>query len=404
MFKYIFLIIGLIILSFEYDRVVLAKCGVLIITLLCIFLGKKERYIANPYYLFILCPISLLIYFNISSIFMMNLTVDTINLGAINMLGFVAALYYTPGCKNTNYNFSITSKRILVIHTFAFWGIAQLGRFIPFLASILWIFCVPAIVCAMKTKMKSMLLTVAGMFMLSMALGGVSKTTMLMYCITILICYEKYYITTRKQLKKVAIMFCGGIVLMVFSFSFANKDRGDYDAEAGISYYKKQGVEWNYSAKYFMPYMYLTNGWTNLQYIQDTQNERTYGLWLVKPFLGYFKLDDGIENDLTLDSYSSFNTPTFIACGYKDFGYWGSIITSLILGIFVKRVYSRYKISKSPFDTASYVLVALGTLEMFFSNHFLMQSYPITCVILMLVYKFFILREKVIEADVSALK
>ena len=55
--------------------------------------------------------------------------------------------------------------------------------------------------------------------------------------------------------------------------------------------------------------------------------------------------------------------------------------------------------SRSPFDVACYVLTAIATLEMFFSNHFFMQSYPFTIVILMELYKKFIIQKKQIEIE-----
>lgn len=394
MIKYILIILGLIVTSFIYNSVLIAKLGAAVILVMCILLGKKERYIANPYFLFILCPLSLLVYYNFGDMFMVNLTVDTINLGVINMLVFVASLYYTPKCNPSRGFITLSNNRSLISHAIFFWILSELSLAIPQLSSILWIFVVPAYVCALKTKNKYVFLAVILLIASSFIIGGLSKTSVMLYCMIFLICFEKYYIISKNAKKKIILLCCASGFLMIFSFSFANKERGNYDAEEGIGYYRSQGVEWNYSANYFMPYMYLTNGWTNLQFIQDTNQERTNGLWLAKPFLGYLQLKDEVKDAYEIESYSSFNTPTYIACGYLDFGYWGSIIVSLLLGIFVKRVYSNYVNSPSPFDVSSYILVALGTLEMFFSNHFLMQSYPITCVILMELYKRIFIRRR----------
>lgn len=109
---------------------------------------------------------------------------------------------------------------------------------------------------------------------------------------------------------------------------------------------------------------------------------------MIKPILGYLGVDEKFSREYELIPYSSFNTFTFICCGFKDFGYWLSILSSLFLGFFVKKMYSRYLISKSPFDVTSYILVALATVEMFFSNHFFMQSYPFTVLIMMELYKY----------------
>ena len=131
--------------------------------------------------------------------------------------------------------------------------------------------------------------------------------------------------------------------------------------------------------------MYLETPWVNLQYVTETQDNRTYGMWALKPLLGYLGLRD--DEDYKLEPYSSFNTFTFISCQFKDFGYYGSVLLSLFLGFFVKKMYSLSMRSNSPFYLGAFVLVALATLEMFFSNHFFMQSYPFTIFIMMWLYQ-----------------
>ena len=174
---------------------------------------------------------------------------------------------------------------------------------------------------------------------------------------------------------------------MIYAFSFANKGQATSDADAIINYYSEQGVVWSLSSNLFLPYMYLTTEWANLQYVTETQTEKTNGLWTFKPLLGYAQLDDTFENDYKLKAYSSFNTYTYIVCCYKDFGFWGSVGLSLFLGMFVKKIYTRYEFSQCPFDLGIYVCTALAVVEMFFSNHFFMQSYPFSIVILMGIYR-----------------
>ena len=145
----------------------------------------------------------------------------------------------------------------------------------------------------------------------------------------------------------------------------------------------------------------MTTPWSNLQYVTETQPKSTNGLWTIKPLLGYAQLDDTFENNYKLEPYSSFNTFTYIVCGYKDFGFWGSVVMSLFLGFFVKKVYSRYKVSQSPFDVAIYVCAGLAVVEMFFSNHFFMQSYPFTIVIIMELYKSLVRGNNKLEANRS---
>lgn len=381
------ILVFLSLLSIFANNLLFDKIVVTIILAVCLILGSREKCFVNPYNLFCLTPISLLIYYNFGDVYMVNLTHKTYLLGIINMTAFISALNYTKDFSNISNCIGVKSNRALIINTFILLTLGLSASFIPPLQSILWIFSYAGFVCAIKTKKTTMYLVVIALFLLSALSGSASKTSMLTFAVVLLFCYDKYFATTEKQKKRVKYLTILGVIFMIFSFSFANKDRGSYNADEGVELYSSRGMEWNYATSMFMPYMYITNGWTNLQYITETQDTRTYGLWLIKPLLGYIQVKDEFEKEYEMIPYSSFNTKTFIACGFKDFGYWLSIISSIFLGIFVKKIYSRFLISRSPFDIACYALVGLATLEMFFSNHFFMQSYPFTVVILMEIYK-----------------
>ena len=175
---------------------------------------------------------------------------------------------------------------------------------------------------------------------------------------------------------------------MILAFSYANQARGVRTAEDQLDYYVRYGdVRWNGIASLFMPYMYLETPWTNLQYVMQTQDARTYGLWLIKPFLNYLQIDTWFEDLYQLIPMSSFNTFSFITCNFKDFGFYGSIIPSILLGYYTKWVYSRAKKTNNPLDVACWIYIAQAVLEMFFSNHFFQQAYPLTCVFLIALYR-----------------
>lgn len=387
--KYILgLITVFVIVSIISRSILMCRLTVALIAWLCFILGKSERNIVNPMNLFSITPISLLIYMNLGDVYMVTLTAETWIIAIINMFAFILAYKNTPSCISRRWCISTTRKNALEKQAILFYLISLLGYVIPFLQSILWIFAIPSIVCALKSKKKEMKIFVVFIFLVT-PLGMASKSMMLAYCITFIICFEKYYVTDERKRKWVKWGLGIGFVFMIFTFSFANKDRGSYDADEGVEMYTSRGMEWEYSASLFMPYMYITNGWTNLQYVMETQDERTYGLWTLKPLLGYIQMKDRFEKEYDITTYSSFNTCAYMTYGFKDFGYWGSVIMSIFLGFFVKRVYSRYRISRSPYDTASYILVAQATLELFFSNHFFTQSYPFTIVILMYIVKCF---------------
>lgn len=388
-----FFIVVLLGVSLFTNSILLCRVVALCLMLICYLMGRNERFIVNPMLLFTITPLSLLIYMNLGDMYMVNLEYETWFLALMNMYVFVLAYKYTPSFKNKYYCTGNTNIHSLQLQAIVFYLISLMGLFVPVIASIVWMFGIAAIVCALKTRKKSMLLFVIVIFLIS-ALGFTSKSAMLTYCITFIICFEKYYVTTEKRRKLVKWALGLGVAFMIFSFSFANKDRGTYDSDEGVEVYTSKGLEWNYDTGLFMPYMYITNGWTNLQFVMETQDIRTNGLWMVKPLLGYLQVSDKFESNYRILPYSSFNTFAYMTYGFKDFGYWFSVIMSVFLGFFVKRIYSRYAISRSPYDSTAYVLVAQATLEMFFSNHFLTQSYPFTIVILMSLVKWFMRRKK----------
>lgn len=386
--KYVFLLLLAVFMSFVAGTAMIDRVSVLLILYICIRLGMKEESPVNPYYLFAITPISLLIYINIGDAYMANLTHNTWLLGIMNMAAFVIALVLTRPVKfKVSYDTKETVSS-LTLHAIILFALSFMGNLIPELESVFWICAVPAIVCAIMSKRVGLFLLVGLYLVISFTIGSVSKSFMLMLAMTILVIYDKYYAVTKKSKRRVFLLMIAGIALMLAAFSFANKDRGSYDADDGVTRYSAQGITWTGATRFFMPYMYLTNAWTNLQFVTETQDSRTYGLWMAKPVLGYLQLDDSFGPIYNLESYSSFNTFGFITCGFKDFGYWLSVISALMLGFFVKKIYSRFLLSRSPFDVACYVLVGLATLEMFFSNHFFMQSYPFTVVIIMGLYKF----------------
>lgn len=374
--------IALIIGSF-----ILYRACVFYIFLYCVYLGLQEKKWVNPYLLFSLTPLTLLIYFNISEYYMLSLSHNTWVLAIINFTAFIFALKFTPAFHRIKNCVSIKGNKNLVIHGLFFMLLSLLADVIPALTAVIWSFSVVAIVCFLKTGGYKYVIFALLLMLIQLKSGESSKMGILLSLLTIVICYEKYFSRNKIRIRTLLILGLFGVFVMFFAFRFATKGNGEYNNDDMLNYYSRNGIEWNYSSALFLPYMYLETPWTNVEYVIQTQDSRTYGLWMVKPILGYFGLDESFENQYKLEHYSSFNTFTFLVVPFKDFGLWLSIISTLFLGLFVKKVYSRYLISRSPLDTSSYILVAIAVFEMFFSNHFYQQSYPFTLFILMELYK-----------------
>ena len=388
-----------------FNSPIVCRVCVLLLFVICILRGMREKYLLNPYYMFALVPFTLLIYANISN-YHLDLTVNTWLIAIINIAAFVIALDFTPEYKHLEKCKGVGEGRQLVEHTIILLVLGfmptiytlVLGESMP-LASVFTLLSSAAIVCALKSKKKVLIGTVFFIFVISW-IGYVTKSTILTFAIAILISYEKYYVESAKQKRRLVVLAVLGLLLMIVAFSFANQGRENASGMSALQYYTTHGgVTWNRSASLFMPYMYLTTPWANLQYVMETQANHTYGLWLIKPFIGYLQLDRLFQQYYSIRAYSSFNTFTYIAVCFKDFGFLGSCISSAFLGFFTKKVYSRFRLSRSPLDVTCYVLVAQAVVEMFFSNHFFMQSYPFTIVIIMGLYKLTLAKKDEIELE-----
>lgn len=389
-----------------FNSLAACRMSIIVLTVVCIYRGIQEKQLLNPYFLFVLTPISLMIYVNLSNNYMVDLTTSTWILAIINMGAFLIAFELTGVYKKLDRCIGFSSDKALILNTYIllFLGFSPslfqmfLGKMMP-LASVFSLFSTPAVVCAMKSKNKKVIVSVLATFAFSW-IGYVSKSSVLSLIIAVLISYEKYFAITKKQKKKLLMFSILSVIVMIAAFSFANQDRGSSTAREVVAYYSKYGgITWDKHDALLMPYLYLTTPWANLQYVTETQSGLTYGLWLLKPILGYLQIDKIFGHLYELKAYSNFNTFTYIAYCFKDFGYWGSIISSMFLGFFSKKVYSRYQISRSPLDVACYVLVGQSIFQMFFSNEFYTQSFPFTIVIIMGIYKKIFCKQYNIELE-----
>ena len=230
---------------------------------------------------------------------MMDLEPSTWRIAIINIAAFVFAMALAPEVNAKNHiNREYVGDQGLNVHAIVL-GIVGIGPMllygvfgiaIPFY-SIFGLLSIPALCCGIVSKNK--LLTACLMiFTLLTWTNNVSKSTILATCLCILICYELYYIRSRRDRIRFAALCGVGLIVMILAFTYANQVRGSKTAESQLEYYVRYGnVRWSGMAVFFMPYMYLETPWTNLQYVMQTQDVRTYGLWLIKPFLNYLQID-----------------------------------------------------------------------------------------------------------------
>lgn len=390
---------------------VIWRCLISFVFSYCIYKGIEEKRLVNPYLLFLLTPLSLMIYSkNVSEYFLLELRSDIWFLAIINMIAFLVGIniiqkkvifigkYNIFPVKNFIKN---EKKRSYLIHGIILFIVGEVTQISSLIGIVLpvgqlfWVCQFLGIALVYKNGKKTISYIMAIIYLAISFITVFNKTIFLLLSMTFIVLIDSE-IKTKKERKKIyfyLILIALIMILIVFPlknflatggslFEFASSDK---DSLANYFIDRTSWKEKN--IKLLMPYMYMVTNWTNLQYVLDTVTIHTHGLWFFKPILGYLQLSDGIEIYSMLKSYRfAFNTYGFIAVQYIDFGFWGSIFPSICLGLFSGLIYKRYKEYPDPFNCACYALTAVAIFEMFFSNHFFIQSYPFTIFIVAWIY------------------
>lgn len=396
----------------EHQHIVF-KSLLAIIVYYCIKKGIDEKSIINPYLLFSLTPITLLIYdVSVSQHYLVELEDITYIIAIYNFVAIITGMVimqkikiphnkelWSKGINLSQYQYSKNAYLLLFFGLFpTFWGsltgieyltsmdlngLKEAVNLAP-LSSIISLFLYPAMVCALKSKRKK---TVVICF-LGMAFSIIfnfSKTTIAMMCLTILVTYYDRSLKEKKGRMLFLVILVISIVVLYMSFDIYNNIRHDYDTS---NYFQDLGYVGNIQEDLFLPYMYLITPWSNLQYVMETVTEHTYGLWIIKPILGYLQIDGLLKYifDFT-PRYSAFNTFSFISPFYSDFGIIGSGLCSFLFGMFLMWIYKWYiRFKESPFVVATYSLNVYSMLMLFFNNHYFQLSYPFTILLLMWIW------------------
>lgn len=377
-----------------------------VLFLWCIYMGRKETYILNPFWLFSITPLSLLLYNdNVSRIYLQKLTSKTWGLAILNIIAFSMTLFISLKIMRRKKGI-IANEQPDKIAYLKQNSVIMMGiSFIPVLYRVLFgkvmlftsviSLCVyVSIIMGIKTKEKRWIIGILLIAALRF-LFAFNKTELVFFLIVIVTGIEKYYELSSKSKIKILLGLVVSALFMLFvAFPLKTyvQDNGGnivdfFTKNVKVVYDYGQRIDWSGPEVLKMPYMYLVTAWNNVQYVLETQNTRTYGLWFVKPILGYFQLSGIFDSLYELKPYSSFNTYTYITVLFKDFGYFGSAIGSVFLGWFVAKMYYWYTVSQDSWKVSCYSLTAIAVFEMFFSNHFFGLSYPFTIVLLYFVFE-----------------
>lgn len=377
-----------------------------VLFLWCIYMGRKETYILNPFWLFSITPLSLLFYNdNVSRIYLQKLTSKTWGLAILNIIAFSMTLFISLKIMRRKKGI-IANEQPDKIAYLKQNSVIMMGiSFIPVLyrmlfgkvmlfTSVISLCVYVSIIMGIKTKEKRWIIGILLIAALRF-LFAFNKTELVFFLIVIVTGIEKYYELSSKSKIKILLGLVVSALFMLFvAFPLKTyvQDNGGnivdfFTKNVKVVYDYGQRIDWSGPEVLKMPYMYLVTAWNNVQYVLETQNTRTYGLWFVKPILGYFQLSGIFDSLYELKPYSSFNTYTYITVLFKDFGYFGSAIGSVFLGWFVAKMYYWYTVSQDSWKVSCYSLTAIAVFEMFFSNHFFGLSYPFTIVLLYFVFE-----------------
>lgn len=377
-----------------------------VLFLWCIYMGRKETYILNPFWLFSITPLSLLLYNdNVSRIYLQKLTSKTWGLAILNIIAFSMTLFISLKIMRRKKGI-IANEQPDKIAYLKQNSVIMMGiSFIPVLyrmlfgkvmlfTSVISLCVYVSIIMGIKTKEKRWIIGILLIAALRF-LFAFNKTELVFFLIVIVTGIEKYYELSSKSKIKILLGLVVSALFMLFvAFPLKTyvQDNGGnivdfFTKNVKVVYDYGQRIDWSGPEVLKMPYMYLVTAWNNVQYVLETQNTRTYGLWFVKPILGYFQLSGIFDSLYELKPYSSFNTYTYITVLFKDFGYFGSAIGSVFLGWFVAKMYYWYTVSQDSWKVSCYSLTAIAVFEMFFSNHFFGLSYPFTIVLLYFVFE-----------------
>lgn len=379
----------------------------------CIIRGMGEETIFNPFFGFSISPLSLAIYMpSVSSYYMNKLDISTYRLLIYNFIMFTIGV---------TINLAANENRCIKKHKR--WPFVPHDRDNVFWSKVfIWISLVPVLIAivtgvsggwnniktayagiplsgitnmlvfagllfAFKSKRKNAIwFAIIAVVITAVAL--LTKTSVMFAIIIIIGAFDKYY-NTRKFKRWQYALFIVAIIL------FALADSAYTDIR-GAQIYVQATIDRSDTS--FIPasmvnsYLYFVMPWSNTQYVCQYDSAPTFGLWTLKTFLGYFGLDNNFMQYYELAHPTSFNTFGYVVYFLKDFGFIGSGIASLILGILMKKLYAAYKTSSSPFVAVAYLFNFRAIMMMFFNNHWCTSAYPITIVVLMwissVVYKY----------------
>lgn len=384
---------------------------------LCLMLyraGCKDKDIFSPYFLFMLVPLSIMLYWTkISSYYLPELPLST----RISIFFGCAAFYLGLTVRRHKFAASYLQQVKPVIGYSLLFTLA-LG-ILPYVISTMVLGTLPILAKTNVDELKNQFqLPVIGMFFLFLPLailiareqGRLFKSVCLLAILLSLVNAAKFdvifmafvimfaivghQIQVSRTLKTRIITASLAILILLpllfeQNYNMRSGETMDMRYDYLISSDRMHDAIPVAAFRVVQPYFYFVSSWANFDFcIQHVETYR-YGLMTMRPFISLFRLDYLIDVDYTKEVLNpAFNTHSFLTDYYYDFGYLGLVVLPFLLGIVVSWIYRRSRSSNDTVLHAEYAVCGFAVVMMFFSNHF-SAGYPVIAFVLFEAYRLF---------------
>ena len=214
------------------------------------------------------------------------------------------------------------------------------------------------------------------------SLVRVSKFDLLVVIIFLLFSYLKYGEKKSSSIRKYLI-FISVFMGIPFIFDWFYSLRFQQESVNANFQLSTTSISESLSGAISLPYLYFTTAWSNLTQTVLSVTEFNYGAYTFFPFFSAIQLDDLISKVSSKVIYRHpFNTYAFLTDFYMDFGILGVIVIPFLIGLLVFYSYKKSLVASNPIKDGQFIILAIPTLMLFFSNHFTSVGYPFIVYIL----------------------
>lgn len=377
-----------------------------ILVIVLVLLGRGERQTVNPYFLFLSTPVSLLLYSSsVSPTFLavMDVSVQLMIIGGIfaylaGMLTVHARQAVVQSATPPTYSFNAILALGLAPHLA---GIATTG--IPLLADDVnaarasyllpiigqfTIFLPVTMLIAFQRRQRALILfSVAVNLFFSFILA--SKFTIMFTGLFFFFAYFRYGGRAIFKINPVYLVIISLVgIPILFDTIFIIRENS-----AQIAYAWRQEVMFQstildmYGDYTYLPYLYLTSPWSNFSYAVELHPRWSYGARSLYSLISVFQIDGFFLIDERPIRALQLNTHAYLSDFYLDFGAYGVVIFSYLLGVLVKLTYISALQTRDVLKESIWIVFAFASLMLFFSNHFTGLSYPILSLIFFNLYR-----------------